>query len=312
MSEGSRLISIIDLGTNTFNILITEVEENGSWKPVFRNSMPVKLGRGGINRHAIAQDRFIRGLDTMMIYAQTLKNYGCEEVYAYATAAVREAVNGTNFVDEVLKKSGVKVTVIDGLVEAELIHRGVVQTIHDKSATSLIMDIGGGSTEFILSRNGNILWKESFPLGVSRISEVLELPDPLGKEGESQLKKLLRESLEPLMMACKDVKVDALVGASGSFNTMAAILLNRNGAVAEEGHLATIFKIDEFRTFMHQILSMRYEQRLAIKGMHPMRADTLHISAFFVNYILKELNIEHLFQSTYALKEGALQRLLQH
>lgn len=310
MQENSRLIAIADLGTNTFNLLVAEVNEDGQWRSIFRNSLPVKLAQGGIDRRTIAKDRFYRGVDAMLVHAQAIKNFDCNEVYAYATAAVREAHNGVEFVDAIKEKTGISVVIIDGLVEAELIHRGVIQTIHDSSQTNLIMDIGGGSTEFILSRNKEILWKESFPLGVSRIKEVLDPPDPLGSEGERQLRHLLSDSLGVLWQNCKGKDIKALYGASGSFNTMAAILERRSQLIHAEDHLAAEIGLSHFRSLKKELLSKNYEQRIAIKGMHPMRADTLHISAYFVNYILEELQIQRLFQSTYALKEGALDRLL--
>jgi exopolyphosphatase/guanosine-5'-triphosphate,3'-diphosphate pyrophosphatase len=312
MSEEAKRVAVVDLGTNTFNLLIAEVVEESDWKEVFRSSIPVKLAQGGIGRRTISRDRYFRGIDAMHIHRQSIANYQCETVLAYATSAVREADNGADFVEDIFQSTGIRVTIIDGQVEAELIHLGVIQSLPQQDTPVLVMDIGGGSTEFIASKNGKVIWKESFPLGVSRIAEIIDLPDPLGKAGKKELYAMLDAALEPMRSALKAVEVTALVGASGSFTTFAQILEYQQGIYPNEKHPnAAQFDPKKFAQLCKTLQSTPYTNRLSIKGMHPLRADTLQLSSVLVEYVLEKFNIHELYRSKFALKEGAVYRFLK-
>ena len=311
MSEASRRIAIIDLGTNTFNLLIAEIQEGGNWSQLFASSIPVKLGQGGMARNAIAWDRFVRGVDAMMIHQRTIANYRCAETHAFATSAIREAKNGKEFVDAIKAKTGISVKVIGGQIEAELIHLGVIQSIPAIDEPVVIMDIGGGSTEFIISYKGNIKWKESFPLGVARMSEILDLPDPIGKAGKKELENVLFSALDPFWEAVNEFKPHILVGASGSFSTFKKTLAYQQGLIDDVFENSCCqFDISKFKALTKKLCELDYISRLKIPGMHPMRADSIQLSAVFAAYIIDRLQIQKVFQSDYALKEGALHRLL--
>ncbi len=313
MSDSSRRIAIIDLGTNTFNLLIAEIGEESTWSPIFTSSIPVKLGQGGMARNAIAWDRFVRGVDAMIIYQRAIANYRCAETHAYATSAVREASNGKEFTDAIKAKTGITVKVIGGQVEAELIHTGVVQSIPDLNTPLLIMDIGGGSTEFIVSHQGEIKWKESFPLGVARMAEILDLPDPMGKAGKVDLEKVLQSALEPLWAAVKEFNPQILVGASGSFNTFKKMLAYQQGLIHESSESASVeFSIPHFKKMTQKLIDSEYIVRLKMQGMHPMRADSIQLSAIFASFMIEKLNIQKLYQSDFALKEGVLHRIIHN
>lgn len=310
MTENERRIAIVDLGTNTFNLLIVALFPDGTWKELFRNSIPVKLAEGGITRHTIAKDRYYRGVDVMQVHRATIDNYRCAEIHAYATSAVREALNGVEFTKLIAEKTDISVKIIDGNVEAELIHDGVRQTLPATDDKLLIMDIGGGSTEFILSDGEKITWKASFPLGVSRIKEVLQPEDPLGKTGKKELEDMLIEVLEPLWESIKQHHPKILVGASGSFKTFRQILEKRQGLhQSKENPIATEFQYSKFQDLARELFINDYKYRLNIPGMHPMRADTLHLSAIMTELVLKRLDINRLYQSGFALKEGVALRV---
>jgi exopolyphosphatase/guanosine-5'-triphosphate,3'-diphosphate pyrophosphatase len=305
MSKEQEKIAIIDLGTNTFNLLIARIERN-TWQPEYRASLPVYLAQGGIGKNVIAWDRFARGLDAMWIYSQTLSNYKCNRVYAFATSAVREADNGKEFVEAIYKKTGIDVLIIDGDREAEFIYYGVSQCV-DLPWPSLVMDIGGGSTEFILCAEDGIRWKGSFPLGVSRIAEVLQPPDPLVKLAQNNLRDVLQEALMPLWAACKGIPVRRLAGSSGSFDTFFNLI--QKGKVAEEGNSQEL-SMPELRKIFHSLYNSDLVSRLAMPGMSPTRAETIQISALLTEVVLEKLGITEVFRSSFALKEGALAWIL--
>ena len=153
-------IAIIDLGTNTFNLLICDKKDD-TQKTIFKNKIAVKLGEGGIDKSMIADAPYQRGIKALETHLDNIKKYKVDKVRAFATSAIRSTKNGAEFVNEVFEKAGFKrLRVIDGDKEAELIYQGVKKVIQFNSNYKLIMDIGGGSTEFIIANSEGILWKK--------------------------------------------------------------------------------------------------------------------------------------------------------
>ncbi len=304
-------IAIIDLGTNTFNILVTHLDENG-WKADFRTSIPVGLAKGGIAKRTITWDRFARGLDAMFIFKNTASNYKCRQIKAFATSAVREADNGIEFIDAIRAKTGIEVAIIDGTREADFIYRGVKQTLDLTEGTALIMDIGGGSTEFILSGAEGVIWKNSFPLGVGRIAEIMTLPDPLGKEGVLELEGMFDEVLSPLWDACSAHLIERLIGSSGSFDTFRDMVnLAHGDREVDVSDKAVEINLPLFQRLADILINATEDQRILMPGMQPSRAETLQISAVMLRKVLKKLQIKSLYRSRFALKEGVMDWLLE-
>jgi exopolyphosphatase/guanosine-5'-triphosphate,3'-diphosphate pyrophosphatase len=248
----------------------------------------------------------------MFIFKHTASNYKCKHIRAFATSAVREADNGIEFIDTIKAKTGIEVAIIDGQREAELIFRGVKQTVDLSVGTALIMDIGGGSTEFILCDAEGILWKNSFPLGVSRITEIMELPDPLGHSGVQELEAMLDEALAPLWEACKNKAIDRLIGSSGSFDTFKDMVNLAHGDrevdVSDEAREIDVRLFNELAALL---MKSSMDERTLLPGMQPSRAETLQVSAVMLRKVMNKLQIKSLYRSRFALKEGAMQWLLE-
>ena len=157
--------AVIDFGTNTFHLLIVEAREDGQFIELHRERIFVKLAEDGIER--IGDKAFVRALQAMQRYREILDDYQVENIKAIGTAALRTALNGQEFIDTVWKNSKIKIHLIDGQEEARLIHLGVNQAVDIGNDTALIMDIGGGSVEFIISDKLGVKWADSFPIGVA-------------------------------------------------------------------------------------------------------------------------------------------------
>ncbi|MCC6689956.1 MAG: phosphatase, partial [Bacteroidia bacterium] len=161
------LVAVIDLGTNTFNLLIAELLAAGKYRILYNTKLPVKLGKGGINKNQLLPDAMERGINALNDYKNIIAQYNVAKTYAFATSAMREATNSNEFIKRI-HELGISVDVISGDREAELIYKGVRLAIDIGEQHVVVMDIGGGSTEFIIANNKQILWKKSFLLGVSR------------------------------------------------------------------------------------------------------------------------------------------------
>jgi len=302
------MIAILDFGTNTFNLLIAERKDR-SFTILHASKQPVKLGRGGIQINRITPDAFERGFVAINNHMETIRKFEVEEIRAFATSAIRNASNGGQFVDEVEDRFGFRVRVIPGDREAELIYKGVRQAVEITENKVMILDIGGGSNEFIICNNGGIIWKHSFELGMARILELFDISDPITHEEIHALESYFRHELEPLFNEVEIHKPRTLIGASGSFDTFYAILRHRSGTVADMGHGHEI-AMPEFKKIHRLLLRSTIAERRVMPGMEPVRVEMVVPAVIFVNFVLRECNIKQLVQSEFALKEGVISELV--
>lgn len=305
-------IAVIDLGTNTFNLLIVELHSDNTFHSVFQTKISVKLGEGGINSNFIVPVAFARGLDALQQHQKTIQYYNVERTFAFATSAIRGASNGSEFVTKAKEQTGIDIQVISGDKEAEYIYYGVRQAVAMNDNASLIIDIGGGSTEFIIGNKETIFWKQSFLLGAARLLERFCPSDPMTDEEILLLKNYLQIELKPLLDAVKKYPVTELIGSSGSFDSLAEM-------VAYKFHTLDVltnktefeFNLDECNVIYEEILHSTKDQRMQMKGLVAMRVDMIVISSILVHLVISELKIDRMRLSTYSLKEGVLHQIIK-
>jgi len=300
-------IAVIDLGTNTFNLLIAEKDNNGGYKKLSSNRIPVKLGEGTINKGFIADIPFKRGIQALKEYSKIIKEENIEKVVALATSAIRTAKNGLDFVSEAKSAAGIDVEIIDGNREAELIYLGNRKAVKMTDDLSLIMDIGGGSTEFIIANKDHILWKQSFLLGAARLLELIGPSDPITHNEIKKLNDYLNEQLIPLEEACKQYPPVEVIGSSGAFDSIVDMMAGefKTQDLWDKKTEYTI-DLDNYFPLSEKIISSTLSQRHNTKGLIEMRVDMIVISCLFVNFILNKFHLRQLRVSTYSLKEGVI------
>ena len=300
-------IGVLDLGTNTFNLLIVDLHPNNTSTPVFKTKIPVMLGSGGINRNTITPEAFERGLNALKSHKALIDNFHVHKTFAFGTSALRSAKNGKQFIKAAKDQVHIEITLISGPKEAELIYYGVRQALEIGDEPSLILDIGGGSNEFIIGTSKEAIVCHSFDVGAQRLMDKFKPSDPIKAEEVRKMSEFIEEQLEPLFKDIAKYPVKELIGSSGSFDTFAALEVNRYHAPNElKGKREFNFDMAEFRVIHHDLLHATRSQRLAMKGMIEMRVDMIVIAAVFVNVVIKRLDIQKMRLSTYALKEGIL------
>ena len=296
--------AVIDLGTNTFHLMIASLKD-GQLQVHRKLQVPVKLGEGGINQGIIQRKAYQRAMNALSDFYKILSEYKVNEILVFGTSAIRGADNGTQFIDEVYKRFHLKIEAIDGEREAELIYQGVKHSFEMPNQPCLVMDIGGGSVEFIVGQKDTILWKKSYLLGAARLLAKFNHSDPITTNEIILLREYILESIHDCIAVCKGYHVKLLIGSAGSFETLRDVLLNDLKAQLHPlSTNACRVNKSEFNQFYHLMVTSNQEQRAVLKGMIDFRVDMMVISAILMKSIVDATEVDELIVSDYALKEG--------
>lgn len=288
--------AIVDLGTNTFNLLIGELTDEGL-KIIFSTKIPVMLGMGGINEGKISADAYLRAMDALEEFKFIASNHQATNIRGIATSAVRSASNGQELVDEVNQKLGIPIQVISGPEEADLICKGV-QLTKKIDDNTVIMDIGGGSTEFIYILPDGIQKMVSLNIGVSRVFQKLGKP----KDFDDSNKRFMLDFFESEAQNSFDFSANVLVGASGTFETFWEMINKRRFESDGKAHL---LPWDDFNIVLEWAIHSSYDERHNHPWIVDMRKGMLPIGALKIKWIIQKLGIKEVWLSPYSLKEGA-------
>ncbi|GAA3922695.1 phosphatase [Hymenobacter algoricola] len=308
-----RRLALIDMGTNTFHLLIVELPEARHSEPLvlLRTKVGVKLGEGGISKGEIAPEAYARALHTLAAFQEEIELHQVTEVRATATSAVRNASNGAELVKDIFEQNGIQVEIIAGAREAELIAKGVRQAVDLGTEPHLLMDIGGGSVEFIIADQHVIFWKQSFEIGAQRLLDQFFRHDPLTPDDVRAEQDYLAQQLAPLTAAVQHYRPRALVGASGTFDTLGDLQAARQGeARGLNPPPETAISLASFYESHDLLLATTHAQRLLLPGMTPLRADMIVVACVLIDFVLQTYGFSHIRASAYALKEGLLSEML--
>ncbi len=298
-------MGIIDMGTNTFHLVIVETDGD-NFKFLYRDRRSVRIGKGGINQGYITEDAMERAITTLVDFKQILDQHKVTEVQATATSAVRNAKNGKELVSLIFEETGIEAKVISGLEEAELIYFGVSQALSIGNKPALIMDIGGGSIEFIICTSDKVLWKESFEIGGQRLLDLYHRNDPISEFEIIAIKSFLEEELYALFEAVEKHKPKSLIGSSGTFDTLSDIYCHANNINRPENVTEYPLSLEGFRTLHNELITKNKAERLLIPGMIEMRVDMIVVASVLLEFLIERLKIQTLRVSAYALKEGVM------
>jgi len=294
---------VIDLGTNTFHLLLVEANGDGTFREIYRKQHFVKLAEEGI--HTIGAAPFARGLNVMQQFKQTLDEQQVTSLYAFGTAALRTASNGQEFIEKVKAQTGITVELISGEREAALIHKGVLQAVPFGVERMLIMDIGGGSVEFIIANKNQVYWAQSFPIGVAVLFHKFHHNDPIAITEIEATQQFLQQQLQPLQVALNQHPTHTLVGASGTFDVLENILVKEK-PYPHHSYLSA----DAFPDFYNKVVNATLQERLQMKGMPAIRVDMIVVALILVNVVIEIAAVDQIIISEYAMKEGMLQEML--
>jgi len=305
-------VAVLDLGTNTFNLIVGEKSPVNTLHILHSSIIPVKLGKGGINRGEITDNAYNRGIDAIKQHFETIQKFDVSIIKAFGTSAFRTAKNGVGFIEEIKQITGINIETISGDLEAELIYYGVRQTFQSKSGKYLILDIGGGSNEFIIADNTRIYWKKSYPLGIARLIDRFKPSDPITHKQLIEINNYFRSETIDLKDTIMSENITTLVGASGAFETFVAMINEDDSFISQSGLFPESSKIsiNKFNTLYKKLIHSTEAERSQMKGLEPMRIEMIVLASHFVKFVTGSLGIKQMFQSNFSLKEGAIIKIL--
>ena len=303
MNSKPTRFAAIDLGTNTFHLLIVEKGEDQFFKEIYRERQFVKLAEEGIEK--IGTVPFQRGLETLKRFKQKIEELAVHNVKIFGTAALRTASNGADFIQQVLEKTGQTISLISGDEEARLIHLGVGLAVPFGQEKGLIMDIGGGSVEFIIADEKEVYWAQSFPVGVAILFKQFHKNDPISSTEIANINAFLEKELQPFLEELAKHETTTLIGASGAFE-VAEIMLPQYRI----NDLHSVIPVTKFLPLYHQMIDLSMPERLALEGMPSERADLIIVAYLLIYFVLQRKDIQQMAIAKYAVKEGVLKEMM--
>ena len=204
-------------------------------------------------------------------------------------------------------ETGIDVQIIDGNREAELIYYGVKSALTIGDEVSLILDIGGGSIEFIICDENHIFWKKSFEIGAQRLLDKFHFSDPISLFSLDEMNRFFDSHLVELKIQVERLKPTVLIGSSGTFDTLCEIYIQEHNLDYDlESGTEFELPIKYFDKLFHTLISKPVEDRKKIPGMSEMRVDMIVVATCLIDYVLRRYQIQKIRTSFYSLKEGLL------
>ncbi|HEX4777572.1 MAG TPA: Ppx/GppA phosphatase family protein [Acidimicrobiia bacterium] len=297
-------IAALDLGSNSFHLLVAEVHADGTFVAITREKEMLRLG------DAVARDGFVppetadAAVATVRRFRKLADAAGAAEVLACATSAIRTAANGDALVDRLERETGVSVDVIDGMEEARLIFGALRASVVLEPAPALCFDLGGGSVEVMVGDTSGLRWSTSERLGVARLTAELVDSDPLSKRDRARLRDRVTRVLEPVATAVASYEPGLVVGSSGTLEDVARMVnARRDGDVPVSLNQFT-FTRDEFMPLHHELTRLPAAERRRIEGLEARRVDLIPAGAVFLDTVMDLFAFDQMTVSEWALREG--------
>ncbi|MFA5330421.1 MAG: hypothetical protein WC384_21695, partial [Prolixibacteraceae bacterium] len=268
LTDMAHPVAIIDLGTNTCNLLIAAYEQK-SFRILYQGKEVVKLGKTGFSKNLLTEDGLQRTILALKKHQEKIGEFEPVKTWAFATSAIREAKNREWFQETLKNETGIGLQIISGDKEAELIFKGVKLAFEQIENHSLILDIGGGSNEFILTELSESIWQQSFPLGMARIIEQIPPSDPITPEEISQISSYFESQLDLLWNRTINTPISSLIGCSGAFDTLVDLIDQTDPGT--KTRIRQEIKTDDFNRIYNMLIRSTTLERQQMKGLETLR-----------------------------------------
>lgn len=298
-------IAAIDLGTNSMRLLLCETE-NGVFHDKMKEVVTTRIGKNLSESGIMSKESIRLNIEALASLKKTALNYGAEEIITIATSAVRDASNKEVFLNKVKNEVGLEIKVLNGDEEAFVGMLGVTYGL-SKNENILILDIGGGSTEIVLSRNRKIEYSQSFDAGAVRMTERFIKSDPIDEENIRSLKGDLTKLFSHGLNKLSNYKLDKAVAIGGTATTAASIFHEMELYNPDRIH-NTVLELSFLNSLFDKLKSMSIKERYQIKGLEKERADIIPVGIYMLIFLIEALGLQEISVSDNDNLEGTIIR----
>jgi exopolyphosphatase/guanosine-5'-triphosphate,3'-diphosphate pyrophosphatase len=297
-------IAALDLGSNSFHLLVADVHADGTFLPLVREKEMLRLGDAVARDGRVPEAMAEAAIATVRRFRKLAEAAGVTESLACATSAIRTASNGDELVDRIETEAGITVEVIDGLEEARLIFGAVRASVVLEPAPALCFDLGGGSVEIMVGDAGGMQWAASERLGVARLTNELVHSDPLSKADRRRLRDRIAGVLEPVAERVARFEPKLVVGSSGTLEDIGHMVASRRDANVPVSLNQLTFTRDEFLPLHRELTTLSAAERRRIPGLEARRIDLIPAGSMFLATAMELFDFGEMTVSEWALREG--------
>jgi exopolyphosphatase / guanosine-5'-triphosphate,3'-diphosphate pyrophosphatase len=304
-------LAAVDIGTNSIHLVVVRVKESNRFEILAQEKEVVRLGSGSKDMKYLKEDAMERGVSTLKRFRQ-IADISKAEIKAVATSAVREALNKEVFIQRVRQEAGIEIEVISGFEEARLIYLGILQTLPVFDKRVLLVDIGGGSTEFLVGQNGEVLEANSLKLGAIRLTDNFFREEPVDAKALNRCREYVKAYLNPMARQVSRLGYEIAIGSSGTILNIAQMIQILRGQSTVRLMSNFVFsrsELDEIVRIVTRADTIRKRQK--IEGLDPKRADIILGGLIILEQVFEEMHIAAMTVSTFALREGVILDTLQ-
>jgi exopolyphosphatase/guanosine-5'-triphosphate,3'-diphosphate pyrophosphatase len=301
-------LAAIDLGTNSFHMIIVELLPDMSFLTIDRAKEMIRIGDGSLTTKMLSEEAMSQGLQTLTRFRKLAEQRGVEthHIIAFATSAIREAKNGGVFMETVSQQLGIRTCIISGDEEARLIYLAIRQAISIGKRKALMIDVGGGSVELMIGDSEKLYLEESRKLGVARMYERFIKHDPPTEKERAELEQFFIEQITPFATRAKSLGYDMAIASSGTAENIASMIFIQENGQAFESLNGNAFSRKSFQKLYERLLPMKSSERKSLEGLDPKRADLIIPGLILFDVVFRLFNLKEITISGYALREGMI------
>lgn len=301
-------IAAIDIGSNSIHLVIMRATPGQHLEIIDREKDMARLGAGTLREHRLSKETVERAINALRRFKQVSDSIGADVILTTATAAVREADNSDEFIETVRKEVGIDIQLLPGVEEARLIALAVSEATDFNSQRGLIIDIGGGSTEFIITRGGEPDLLFSLRLGSVRLTEKFITTDPISDRERQRLVSAIRAEFLRPALEIKTAGFDFVIGTSGTILNLVQMTVEsgRNTEAGDFEPFSRTAGLDQLKKLNRKLARMDVKERARVQGIDKGRADIIVGGGLLLETVLSELGAKSITTCDWSLREGVV------
>jgi exopolyphosphatase/guanosine-5'-triphosphate,3'-diphosphate pyrophosphatase len=297
-------IAAIDIGTNSIHMVIAQATAMGAFEVVDREREVVQIGRGSFAAGRLRVEAIRRAVDALQRFVQLARRHQVDRILCTATAAVREAKNGGEFLAAAREVAGVAPRVIPAEEEGRLIYLAVKAALGLEDHPALIVDIGGGSMQLVVGNRDRLIRALSAPLGALRLTETVLESDPPGRREIAALERLIRKQAREPLEKVAEHEPSRVYGSSGSIHALAQVAHWMDNGTGIEMINGYVLSLDQLDRLIKRLARMTIAERERLPGIDAKRAEIILPGALVLRHVLEEVEADGITISDFGVREG--------